>query len=120
MATVETPPASAIPPIATPLPTKVSVPPELNTDAVFNAEEVLERSLSPRERILLQQIAASLPRYREDPYRDGALSKTLKFVFPTPLASRVGRVTLHGGIVTVVKTGNPFGLLNPEVLGFSW
>jgi hypothetical protein len=37
-----------------------------------------------------------------------------------PATVRLGRSTLHGGLVTVLKTGNPFGLLNPEVFGLSW
>jgi hypothetical protein len=33
---------------------------------------------------------------------------------------RIGHIQIGGGVVTTVREGNPFGLLNPEVFHVSY
>ena len=117
--------ALAAPPKPEPAPTPDVVPaPSPNPSEIDAAElssgEVWARNLAPRQRAEVEALAASLPRYRTDAFEDGLFSKAGDVLFPKIAVVKIGKVSVAGGLVTAVKTRNPFGLLNPLILGIGW
>ncbi len=88
--------------------------------AELSSGEVWARNLAPRQRAEVEALAASLPRYRADAFEDGLFSRAGAVLFPEFAVVKVGKVSIAGGLVTAVKTRNPFGLLNPLILGIGW
>lgn len=88
--------------------------------AELSSVEVAVRNLGPRQRAELEALAASLPRYRAEAFDDGLLTKAGAVLFPEFSVIKVGKVSVAGGLITAVKTRNPFGLLNPLILGIGW
>lgn len=122
-ATTTEPRSSEDPPLVTSAsasPTEFAIPEATVTGGEFSSADAWAEQLSPRQRAELENLVEAIPRYRADAFEDGFLAKAGAVVFPEISFVRVGQVTMAGGLVTAIRTRNPFGLLNPLILGISW
>lgn len=108
-ATPQAPPANA-PVVDPPQPPAM---PSLRADAELAA-------LSPYQQKQLQWVMSQWGAPAPDPADAAPYQKALGIVFPEPVDVRARNVIFSGGIITALKTGNPFGLLRPDVLILSF
>lgn len=107
---------SAIPATAVPRAEGTPAPRAVEGSAVVDWTVGLTRE----QQRLVEAFSGALPRSVTEPWDDGLLSRTGRVLFPEPAGFRWGRAEVSGGLVTAWRRRNPFGLLNPMVLGVSW
>jgi hypothetical protein len=81
----------------------------------------LSRTLERRTESLRQEWAnRDAKRLEDERAGEGVLNKTLRTVFPEPETFRIGTHEVGGGFPTAIRRRNPFALINPNFLSFSF